>query len=183
MQAVATKSDLVVRDIDLLKKFSSVRVSFSINTLDEAFREEMDSAPNIERRFAAMKALHDEGIRTTCFISPIFPAVSDVKGIILRAKGICNLVWLENLNLRGSFKGAIISWVNEHHPELAGLYRAIYSHGDLSYWENLNEELKVFAESLGLEYLRNDDSMRRGFDEPPVVVNYFYHELVRKSGR
>ena len=34
-----------------------------------------------------------------------------------------------------------------------------------------------FSES-GLEYVVNDDSMRRPFEAPPVVVNYFYHEQI-----
>ena len=29
--------------------------------------------------------------------------------------------------------------------------------------------------------LRDDDSIRRPFDAPPIVVNYFYHEEVKKS--
>ena len=43
-----TKSDLVLRDIDLLKTFSDIRVGFSINTLDETFRADMDKAVSIE---------------------------------------------------------------------------------------------------------------------------------------
>ena len=35
---ICTKSDLVVRDIDLLKKLGRVTVSWSINTLDEISR-------------------------------------------------------------------------------------------------------------------------------------------------
>ena len=42
---ICTKSDLVVRDIDLLKKLGRVTVSWSINTLDENFKNDMDSAP------------------------------------------------------------------------------------------------------------------------------------------
>ena len=41
---ICTKSDLVVRDIDLLKKLGRVTVSWSINTLDENFKNDMDSA-------------------------------------------------------------------------------------------------------------------------------------------
>ena len=52
---ICTKSDLVVRDIDLLKKLGRVTVSWSINTLDENFKNDMDSASSIERRIAAMK--------------------------------------------------------------------------------------------------------------------------------
>lgn len=40
--SIATKSDLVLRDVDLIKTFPGSRVSFSINTLDEGFRREMD---------------------------------------------------------------------------------------------------------------------------------------------
>ena len=29
--------------------------------------------------------------------------------------------------------------------------------------------------------LRDDDSIRRPFDAPPIVVNYFYHEEVKES--
>ena len=64
--SIQTKSDLVLRDIDLIRTFPDARVGFSINTLDESFRKEMDNAVSIERRLAAMKTLHDEGIRTTC---------------------------------------------------------------------------------------------------------------------
>ena len=52
---ICTKSDLVVRDIDLLKKLGRVTVSWSINALDENFKNDMDSASSIERRIAARK--------------------------------------------------------------------------------------------------------------------------------
>ena len=56
---ICTKSDLVVRDIDLLKKLGRVTVSWSINTLDENFKNDMDSASSIERRIAAMKQVYE----------------------------------------------------------------------------------------------------------------------------
>ena len=49
-----------------------------------------------------MAKLHAEGIRTTCYIAPIFPEITNVEKIIDRVKNICNLVWLENLNSRFS---------------------------------------------------------------------------------
>ena len=48
---ICTKSDLVVRDIDLLKEMGKVTVSWSINTLDEGFKNDMDNAVSIKRRF------------------------------------------------------------------------------------------------------------------------------------
>ena len=180
---IQTKSDLVLRDLDLIRSFPDIRVGFSINTLDEEFRADMDNAVSIERRLVAMKKLHDEGVRTTCFISPIFPGVTNVPAIISRVKDQCNLIWLENLNLRGTFKPAVIEYIRTKHPELVGLYTEIYTRNNRMYWENLNFELKSFAESLKLPYVRDDDSMQRPFEAPPVVVNYFYHEEVKKSAK
>ena len=76
---ICTKSDLVVRDLDLLKEMEHVTVSWSINTLDENFKNDMDQAVSIERRLAAMKTVYDAGIRTVCFISPVFPGITDFK--------------------------------------------------------------------------------------------------------
>lgn len=181
--SIATKSDLVLRDLDLIKTFPDARISWSINTLDESFRDEMDNAVSIERRLDAMKAFHDAGIRTTCFISPIFPGITNVKEIILRAKDQCNLIWLENLNLRGGYKKTILDWVAQQHSELVPLYDDIYMKGDRRYWETLDEDMREFAEKENLPYVRNDDSMRRAFSEPPVIVNYFYHEEIIPSAR
>lgn len=108
--SIATKSDLVLRDLELIKTFPDARVSWSVNTLDEAFRADMDRAAPISRRLAAMEAFYRAGVRTTCFISPIFPGITDVKAIIRRVKGQCNLIWLENLNLRGSYKPVILNY-------------------------------------------------------------------------
>ncbi|HJC47649.1 MAG TPA: radical SAM mobile pair protein B [Candidatus Lachnoclostridium pullistercoris] len=180
---IQTKSDLVLRDIDLLRTFPGLRVGFSINTLDEDFRADMDSAVSIERRLAAMKTLHEAGIRTTCFISPIFPALTDVPAIIDRVRGQCQLVWLENLNLRGNYKAVILSCIRRRYPELTGLYEEIYSHGSRLYWESLDGKLRTYAAENGLDYVTNDDSIQRPFDAPPAVVNYFYHEKIKKSAK
>lgn len=181
--SIATKSDLILRDLDLIKTFPDARVSWSINTRDEAFKNDMDKAVSIERRLAAVKAFHKAGVRTTCFISPIFPGITDVKAIMERAKEHCNLIWLENLNLRGSYKAIIMDYIKEKHPALLPLYQDIYNQSDRRYWETLDTELKEYAAHIGLDYVTNDDSMSRPFDAPPVIVNYFYHSEIKKSAR
>ena len=103
---ICTKSDLVLRDMDLLMEINRknrLTVSWSVNTLDEEFKNDMDAAVSIERRLAAMKQVYDAGIRTVCFISPVFPGLTDIEAIFHRAKDQCDLIWLENLNLRGGF--------------------------------------------------------------------------------
>ncbi|MDD4510390.1 MAG: radical SAM mobile pair protein B [Oscillospiraceae bacterium] len=181
--SIATKSDLVLRDLDLIKTFPNARVSWSINTLDESFKTDMDEAVSIGRRLDAMKAFHDAGVRTTCFISPIFPGITDVKEIIQRAKEQCNLIWLENLNLRGSYKSVILDYIQKKHPSLLPLYREIYTRNDRRYWKLLDAELRAYAAQIGLAYVTNDDSMTRPIDAPPVIVNFFYHEQIKKSAR
>lgn len=179
--SIATKSDLVLRDLELIRTFPNARVSWSINTLDDSFQAEMDNAVSIERRLAAMKAFHDAGVRTTCFISPIFPGITDVPTIIRRAKEQCNLVWLENLNLRGDYKARILNWIHENHPELDALYQMIYTKNDRGYWAELDEKMRQFTNEEGLLYVRDDDSIRHPFEEPPIVVNYFFHEEIIPS--
>ena len=60
---ICTKSDLVVRDIDLLKKLGRVTVSWSINTLDENFKNDMDSASSIENRIYILQKLYGEQLQ------------------------------------------------------------------------------------------------------------------------
>ena len=176
--SIATKSDLVLRDLDLIKTFPNARVSWSINTLDEGFKNEMDHGVSIERRLAAMRQFYEAGVQTTCFISPIFPGITDVEAIIREARSYCNLVWLENLNLRGDYRVVILDWIHRHHPELDRLYHDIYSKRDRTYWSELDADLRHFCAEEGLLYLRNDDTQRACHGEPPVVVNYFYHEEI-----
>jgi radical SAM mobile pair protein B len=181
--SIATKSDLVLRDLDLIKTFPNARVSWSINTLDEEFRKEMDRGVSIERRLEAMRQFYEAGVQTTCFISPIFPGITDVQAVIERAKSQCNLVWLENLNLRGDYRGRILDWIHQYHPELDSLYHDIYTKKDRTYWSELDADMRAYTQREGLPYVRNDDSMRSKHGEPPVVVNYFFHEEIIPSAR
>lgn len=179
--SIATKSDLILRDLDLIKTFVNARVSWSINTLDEDFKSDMDCAVSIERRINAMKEFHKAGVRTACFMSPIFPKITDAKAIIKATKEHCNWVWLENLNLRGNYKPVILNYIAERYPGLVPLYHDIYSKNDRTYWQELDAEMRGFCESENLPYVVNDDSVKRAFDEPPIVVNYFYHSEIKKS--
>ena len=179
--SISTKSDLILRDIDLIAEFDDPRVSFSINTLDEDFRRDMDRAVSIKRRLEAMKLFHERGIRTTCFISPIFPGITDVKEIIMAAKDRCNLIWLENLNLRGAYKARIMQYIKDKYPRLLPLYDDIYNRKDLSWWRHLDADIADFAARCALEYLRHDENSDRPFSSPPVIVNFFYHEKIRKG--
>ena len=139
----------------------------------------MDRAVSIERRLYAMKQVYDAGIRTVCFISPIFPGITDVKAIINQVKDFTDLIWLENLNLRGQFKGDIMNYIHEKHPELAPLYDEIYNKKRMDYWKTLEQEISTFAREEGYPYRINDLPYGRSLHGKPVIVNYFYHEKIR----
>ena len=151
---ICTKSDLVLRDMDLLKEINKngkLTVSWSVNTLDESFKDDMDAAVSIERRLAAMKQVYDEGIRTVCFISPVFPGLTDIEAIIDRVKDQCDLIWLENLNLRGGFKKTIMDYIAEKHPDLLPLYEQIYNKKDRSCFKDLEKKAEDIARKYGCQ--------------------------------
>ena len=179
---ICTKSDLVLRDLDLLKEInenSRLTVSWSINTLDEEFKDDMDAAVSIERRLAAMKEVYAAGIRTICFISPVFPGITDIEAIIDRTKDQCDLVWLENLNLRGGFKADIMKYISDKHPDLVQLYDEIYNKKNRSYFEALEKKAEELAKKYDCRFVDNETPYERVEKGHPTIVDYFYHEEVR----
>ena len=85
------------------------------------------------------------------------------------------------MNLRGDCKVCILNWIHENHSELDALYQMIYVNGDRSYWAELDEEIRIFTKREGLLYVRDDDSIQRPLDEPPIVVNCFFHDEIIPS--
>lgn len=80
-----TKSDLVVRDLDLLKKISSVyaAVSFTITTVDDHLASLLEpGAPRPSARLQAIKTLAAAGILTGVTMMPILPFLEDDPGNI-----------------------------------------------------------------------------------------------------
>ncbi len=79
--SITTKSDRVVRDIDLLAPMAErglVAVSLSITSLDPAVSRTLEPrAPSARKRLAAVRALSDAGIPTFVAIAPIVPAITD----------------------------------------------------------------------------------------------------------
>ena len=182
--SLQTKSDLVLRDIDLISQLPGARVGFSINTLDEGFpvRHGRGRARGATpcRHEGAARRRHPHDLLHLAHLprrSPTCPPSSRP-----RATG-ATLVWLENLNLRGGYKADILGYIAEKRPELMPLYDAVYQKGDRTYWRELDVEVRAYAEREGLEYVRDDDTVRSPFDAPPVIVNYFFHEEIRSLRR
>jgi len=79
---IITKSDLVTRDIEIIKEISNVfaAISFTITTADDALSRVVEpGAPPSSARFAAMKAIADAGINTGITMMPILPFIEDTE--------------------------------------------------------------------------------------------------------
>lgn len=71
---ILTKSPLVLRDMDVIKKFRDIEVGITITTDDDRIRKIFEpKAPPIEARINTLKRLHDNGIRAYAFIGPVLP--------------------------------------------------------------------------------------------------------------
>jgi len=79
--SITTKSDLVVRDLDLLRVIagrSSLHVNFSVTTMDRRLARALEPrAPTPQRRVAAVRALAAEGIEAGVFLMPVLPGLTD----------------------------------------------------------------------------------------------------------
>ncbi|MBL8124119.1 MAG: radical SAM protein [Blastocatellia bacterium] len=87
--AVITKSPLVTRDIDVLKKQSKVSVFFSLPFLTKEMSNPFEPyTPVPEARFRAMKMIADAGIPVGIGVAPVIPGYneSDIPGLLERAK-------------------------------------------------------------------------------------------------
>ncbi len=75
---ILTKSDLVLRDIDLMQRHPSISVELTLTTLDERVRAFFEpGAPPAVRRLKAAEELVRAGIPTTVFFGPVLPYFSD----------------------------------------------------------------------------------------------------------
>lgn len=161
---ISTKSKLILRDIELLKKIKNIKISMSINTLDEEFRSDMDNASSISDRLEALKTLHENNIYTVLFISPIFPYITNFNDIIEISKYYVDEYWFENLNLRGEYKNKILNYIYIKYPHLINEYKDIYLNNNLNYWKELFKQMEIYCGNNNIKY-----------------NNYFYHDELVKN--
>lgn len=164
---ISTKSSLILRDVELLKQFKDLTAAISMNTLDEGFKSDMDNASSIAERLNTLRTLHENGIHTVLFMSPIFPEITDYKQIIEESRRYVAEYWFENLNLRGEYKAQILKYINKNYPQHIDLYKHIYVDGDKIYWEELAAKIEEYCHEHSI-----------------VHTNFFYHEklVAQKMG-
>ncbi|MEW6455440.1 MAG: radical SAM protein [Acidobacteriota bacterium] len=71
---ILTKSSLILRDIEILKKFNDLCVGLTITTDNEYIKKIFEPrSSSISERVNTIEILHKNGIRTFCFVGPILP--------------------------------------------------------------------------------------------------------------
>ncbi|MEF8832054.1 MAG: radical SAM protein [Candidatus Thermoplasmatota archaeon] len=143
---IQTKSGLVNRDIDLLKKMDS-DIGFTITSLDENFRKKFEpNAPPISERLSAIRELKEENLDVWVFIGPLFPYLNDGKEDLIRLKETIESlnieeVYLDKLNMRERVWDNIKSLLE---PKMQEKYKNIYFDND-----DYFKKKKEMYESIG----------------------------------
>ncbi len=77
--SLQTKSDLIVRDLDIMRKYiGSVDAGFTITTLDDDLAKRIEPhSPPPSRRARALEKLSGAGVETWIFYGPVIPGVND----------------------------------------------------------------------------------------------------------
>ena len=93
---IQTRSPLVLRDLDILKKGSNFEAGFSVTTADDGIRKLFEpNAPSINARINALDELHRAGIWTYAMIAPILPGAERLPEIL---SGKVDHVRLDRMN-------------------------------------------------------------------------------------
>jgi len=93
---IQTKSPLVLRDIDVLRKARDIEVGLTITTADDNTRRLFEPcAPPIKERIKALDELHQAGIRTFAMIAPMLPGAGELTAIL---SGKVDYVLIDRMN-------------------------------------------------------------------------------------
>ena len=134
--SITTKSDQVVRDLDLLRRIaarSSLSVNVSITTPRPRLARLLEPrAPRPDLRFAAIRKLRDAGIHAGVFVMPILPGLTDRQADLERLAQMAvaaRAEWFSGgvLWLMPSAARHLLPFIAEKFPRLAAGYRKWYA--------------------------------------------------------
>ena len=133
---ITTKSDRVLRDLDLLTELARQRlvaVAISVTSLDARLSGLLEPrAPAPAKRLAALGRLVEAGIPAHCSVAPVIPAITDeyMEGIVSRAGvlGVPSAGWIP-LRLPHEVAPLFREWLSVHFPhrgdKVMGIVRSI----------------------------------------------------------
>jgi DNA repair photolyase len=160
--SITTKSDQVLRDIDLLRKIgehSGVSVNLSITTLRARLARILEPrAPRPDLRLKAVEELRRAGVAAGVFAMPILPGITDREedlDALARAARDAGAQWFAGsvLFLMPSSKEQFLPFLNAKFPRLARQYRewfarAAYAPED--YRQEIAERIRALRKKYGL---------------------------------
>ena len=123
---ITTKSDRILRDIDLLAAMARdrlVSVAISVTTLDPAVARTLEPrAPHPLRRVDAIRRLAEAGVPVYASLSPIIPAITDheIETIVARvaAAGAREVTYIP-VRLPHEVAPLFRAWLDAHYPDRA----------------------------------------------------------------
>ena len=143
---ILTKSDLFVRDIDVLQNMKDASVGVSVAFDDENNRGLFeDNTPDNEARVRALSKLSETGIKTYALICPVFPRITDVELLIDMLTPYADEIWVYGLSMK---ERSDLNWQNTHavlsvhFAELTELVEAAAFYAQHPYWLKLRQKLE-----------------------------------------
>jgi DNA repair photolyase len=130
-----TKSDLVLRDMDLLQQINQVFaiVSFTITTANDTLAAILEPyAPLPSERLRALQTLAENGIRSGVMLMPVLPFLEDTPENITAiveaafAHGASYILPAMGLTLRDRQRDYYLQRLDEHFPGLSEKYQRTY---------------------------------------------------------
>jgi len=153
--SIQTKSALVLRDLDLIRRFGEREVGFTITSLSDDVRksfEPLSSPP--EEKLSAIKELKDKGVKTYVFFGPILPYISDQnleEYFQQIASAGVDYVLVDKLNLKPGLWPILDGFVQENLPQLHEEWKKIFLDKN-DYYQNLKTHIDGICKKLELEY-------------------------------
>ncbi len=134
---IQTKSSLVLRDIDLLKRFSNIDVGITLTTLDDSVRQKLEpGASSVEERLHTLSLLSKNNINTWVFLGPVMPYITDVEALIDAVAVVKpKYVLVDRLRLKNGVWDNVKQFIVEFNPQLLEEYERIFKEGGDYYSE------------------------------------------------
>ncbi len=122
---VQTKSDLILRDLELLSGGNS-EVGVTITTLDEGIARALEPGASTPRRRArVLEEFSSRGISTWLFLGPLLPSLTDseekIREVVEVAASTRSLLIYDRLNLKRGVMGRLRETLEELSPETLGI--------------------------------------------------------------
>jgi len=165
---IVTKSNLVLRDIDIFKKTRTV-VSMTVTTLLEDIAKTIEPhAPSPNRRIAALQKIAESGIPAVARIDPIIPTINDDEKDFEKLVSALANVGVRQVTIATvkPVKG-FFSSLKQTHPEIYERLNRIYSDGK---W------------ILGYKYLHKEKRLKIMEKLRPIVLKYGLHFASCREG-